>query len=56
MKNLELFMTHLCVRNKTWQCPTLRNLQIVTTDANVIRLLNDPRTKYFPNPIKENYQ
>jgi hypothetical protein len=44
------------VRNNTWHCPTLRNLQIVTADANVNKLMNDPRTKYFPNSIKENWK
>jgi hypothetical protein len=44
------------VRNETWQCPTLRNLQIVTTQADVNRLMNDSRTKYFPSSLKENWK
>lgn len=55
-KEKALVLFSIFVRNETWQCPTLRNLQIVTTDANVNKLLNDPRTKYFPNSIKENWK
>ncbi len=55
-KEKALALFSIFVRNETWQCPTLRNLQIVTTDANVNKLLNDPRTKYFPNSIKENWK
>ena len=55
-KEKALALFSIFVRNKTWQCPTLRNLQIVTTGANVNKLLNDPRTKYFPNSIKENWK
>jgi hypothetical protein len=55
-KERALALFSIFVRNKTWQCPTLRNLQIVTADANVNKLLNDPRTKYFPNSIKENWK
>lgn len=55
-KEKALALFSIFVRNETWQCPTLRNLQIVTADANVNKLLNDPRTKYFPNSIKENWK
>ena len=44
------------VRNETWQCPTLRNLQIVTTHADSGRLMNDDRVKYFPASMKENWK
>jgi hypothetical protein len=55
-KEKALALFSIFVRNDTWQCPTLRNLQIVTADANVNKLMNDPRTKYFPNSIKENWK
>jgi hypothetical protein len=55
-KEKALALFSMFVRNETWQCPTLRNLQIVTADANVNKLMNDPRTKYFPNSIKENWK
>lgn len=44
------------VRNETWQCPTLRNLQVVTTHADSNKLMNDERVKYFPNSLKENWK
>jgi hypothetical protein len=53
-KALALFSTF--VRNETWQCPTLRNLQIVTTHADVNSLMNDPRVKYFPASVRENWK
>jgi imidazolonepropionase-like amidohydrolase len=53
-KALVLFSTF--VRNETWQCPTLRNLQIVTTHADLDRLMNDDRIKYFPDSLKENWK
>ena len=53
-KALALFSTF--VRNETWQCPTLRNLQIVTAHADLVRLMNDDRLKYFPNSLKENWK
>jgi hypothetical protein len=55
-KEKALALFSIFIRNETWQCPTLRNLQIVTTDADADKLLNDPRTKYFPNSIKENWK
>ncbi|KAA2242766.1 amidohydrolase family protein [Chitinophaga agrisoli] len=44
------------LRNETWQCPTLRNLQIFSSGANLTRLLNDSRLKYFPGSLKETWK
>lgn len=44
------------LRNETWQCPTLRNLQIFSSGADLPKLLNDTRLKYFPNSLKETWK
>ena len=44
------------ITNETWQCPTLRNLQIVSEGADLSRLLNDERLNYFPNSLKETWK
>lgn len=55
-KEKVLALSSIFVRNKTWQCPTLRNLQIVTTDANLSHLMKDARMKYFSNSLIQNWK
>jgi hypothetical protein len=49
----ELFASF--TRNKTYQCPTLRNMQIVSYDQDINQLLKDERLKYMPSFIIENW-
>lgn len=44
------------IRNQTWQCPTLRNLQIVSYDKNLSQLMDDVRLKYMPSSIIKNWK
>lgn len=44
------------IRNKTWHCPTLRNLQIISTHASLPLLMNDGRLKYFTAALKESWK
>ncbi len=44
------------IRNQTWQCATLRNLQVVSYEKDVSQLLKDYRLKYMPSSIIENWK
>lgn len=55
-KEKVLALSSVFVHNETWQCPTLRSIQVVSTHADLAFLANDARLKYFPKSIIENWK